>query len=226
MTPLTFLQSHPFTVNVNGDDVHIYCKVKGGVTSVMYKRLIQGPQNIKVCLEGPYGQKYPYDKYDSALLFAGGNGIPGLYDSAMDISKREKTNVKLYWIIREWKSINWFLEELQRLKGMKVKVVIYVSSPESLLEEVTVATSSDEDLTEKKDSSAANVKDLLSFVEFREGRPDVFKVLAQDIEESTGSVSVGACGHPAMCDDVRKAVSDLLGKAKGKVDYFEELLVW
>lgn len=232
LTPKTFFQSHPFTVTLCEETgkIHMYCKIKGGVTSTLHKKLENGPQDIKICLEGPYGQRYPYGKYDTAILIAGGNGIPGLYDSAMRLARRnvEKTHVKLYWIIREWKSINWFMEELLALKNTSIEVCIYISNPESVFEEVQYQTgsSSDEDVTEKKSPTpTVNIKDMLNFIEIRQGRPQVAQIVSQEISESNGTVAIGACGHPAMCDDIRAAVTENL-EGNSRVDYFEELLVW
>ena len=136
--PTYFWQSHPFTFTEsvdNKDSIVLYCKVKGGVTHSLYQSLAKAPGRtckIRVSCEGPYGEPTPARYADTAVFIAGGNGIPGMYSEAVDIASRTKSKsnkLKLIWVIREWKSLIWFYEELLQLRNTGIETIVYVSQP-------------------------------------------------------------------------------------------------
>ena len=116
MRPTCFWQSHPFTIVdsvTESNTITFYIKVKGGMTHGLYQYLAQQPAQtaqIKVSIEGPYGNRMAIDRFENDVFIAGGNGIPGIYYEATDIAKRlgEKRNVKLYWVVRHYRSLEWF----------------------------------------------------------------------------------------------------------------------
>ena len=140
MRPSCFWQSHPFTFTSSEeqDKIVLYCKVKGGVTHGLYQYLATHPgrtTQIRVALEGPYGEPTAARRYDSAVFVAGGNGIPGIYSEIHDLAVRSKSNIKqslkLVWVVREYRSLYWFYEEILALKNTKINTTIYVTKPES-----------------------------------------------------------------------------------------------
>ena len=140
MRPSCFWQSHPFTFTSSEeeDKIVLYCKVKGGVTHGLYQYLANHPgrtTQIRVALEGPYGEPTAAKRYDSAVFVAGGNGIPGIYSEIHDLAVRSKSNIKqslkLVWVVREYRSLYWFYEEILALKNTKIYTTIYVTKPES-----------------------------------------------------------------------------------------------
>jgi len=140
MRPSCFWQSHPFTFTCSEKDnkIVLYCKVKGGVTHGLYQYLASHPgrtTQIRVALEGPYGESTAAKRYDSAVFVAGGNGIPGIYSEIHDLALRSKSNIKqslkLVWVVREYRSLYWFYEEILALKNSKINTTIYITKPES-----------------------------------------------------------------------------------------------
>ncbi|ANZ77828.1 BA75_04951T0 [Komagataella pastoris] len=239
VTPLTFYRSHPFTVvpSEDGKHIHFFVKVKGGLTSYISKKILQNDDltsNFKICVEGPYGLSVPVHKYDTSLLIASGNGIPGPFAEAKEVAELNlKVHTKLYWIIRDWHSLNWFYPQIKSLEKSNVEIIIYVTNTTSSVDKVdfyssssSSAVSSDENkqITESKETTTQ--LDRLSFVEFRTGRPNLEEVLNKDISESNGTVSVLTCGHPHMCDHVRDAIARNTPNYKKRVDYFESVQVW
>lgn len=85
----TFWQSHPFTYTVLNGELRMYIKVKRGVTYSVYKRL-QESQNVKILVEGTYGEKTRAEEYNHAVFIAGGNGIPGIYSEAIALEEQRK----------------------------------------------------------------------------------------------------------------------------------------
>lgn len=138
--PSCFWQSHPFTYTVSVDpnesNIILFIKVKHGVTERLYNFLKHHPHRsteIRVAIEGSYGESTPATKYDSAVFVAGGNGIPGIYAEVYDMNKRSPLNqqqLHLIWIVREFKSLYWFYEELLSLKNTRIHTTIYVTRPE------------------------------------------------------------------------------------------------
>ncbi|KAK6455032.1 ferric reductase [Scheffersomyces xylosifermentans] len=243
--PTCFWQSHPFTIVdsvAETNTITFYIKVKGGVTHGLYQYLSKQPDNkanIKVTIEGPYGQRQAIQKYENAVFLAGGNGIPGLYYEATDIAKRsEKTNVKFYWVIRHYRSIEWFYTELCKFKNTNITPIIYVTQPHVGLTSPFISdnlNSSDEeeeeqekksDVAEESGEYIAALKKNLSFIEFREGRPDFYQIVAEEIKEANGPIGFASCAHGSMVDDARRSVADHLGDSKYRVELFEQIQAW
>lgn len=138
LRPSCFWQSHPFTFTdspTEPNSIVLYAKVKGGITHGIYKKLLACPgrtQKIRVCVEGPYGEASSARQYQNAVFVAGGNGIPGIYSECIDLAKKqgEKQNIKLIWVLREWKSLSWFFDELRALKGLNLHTEIHITKPE------------------------------------------------------------------------------------------------
>ncbi|GME70763.1 unnamed protein product [Ambrosiozyma monospora] len=247
LTPTTFWQSHPFTIvssTTDENQFYLYCKVKNGITKKLLQKFqaTEGSEvNIKVLIEGFYGSESPYHHYDKAVLIAGGNGISGPFSHALKLATSEvsKTETKLFWQVRDYSVLNWLGEELMQLKNTKVYPIIYVSDPNSSIDSVHLKSSSfdnsDNDSCEKN-SPGENIKDAnyshsfmmdkFGFIEFHQGRLNATEIVASEIRESAGSVAIGACGHPAMVDEVRVAVKNNLSGSNKRVEYFEEMQAW
>ncbi|CCH46106.1 Ferric reductase transmembrane component [Wickerhamomyces ciferrii] len=244
LTPTTFFQSHPFTIIETSDkEITFVTKIKGGVTSQIYNQLKSKPGQtgiIKISVEGPYGNPTNVTRYDTALLYSGSTGIAGPYSHALkSVQSGKNQQVKLYWIIRHWSSIDWFVEELVKLKNTGVEVIIYVSQPDSAIgsrfngdhsssngsdsEQKSEKLSSNDD---EKSGNLDSLKKQLDFIEFRYGRPQINEIVHNDFSESQGTIGIWTAGHNSMVDDIRSAVGENLNVAKGRVDFFDELQVW
>lgn len=137
LRPTVFLQSHPFTFTTteSEDKIVFYAKIKNGITENISKYLSRLPGNtatIRVLVEGPYGEPSGAGRSCKNVVFiAGGNGIPGIYSECVDLAKKSKNqSIKLVWIIRHWKSLSWFTEELEYLKKTSVQTTVYVTQPQ------------------------------------------------------------------------------------------------
>lgn len=246
LTPATFWQSHPFTI-IGSDDktITFTTKIKGGVTSMIHRQVREQPgatTMIPVLLEGPYGHQAPMHRFDTALYYTGSTGIPSSYSYIQDCFKRGiQQHSKLYWVVRNWKSLDWFYDELLELKKTDAQIVVYVTDPASEhgVRHLSSSQSSSGESTKEKSGSSIGSHDVeeekaqpvmppqeLDFIEFRLGRPNMDELVASDIKEASGTVGVLVCGHNAMVDDVRYAVSQNLDAAGGRVEYLEELQVW
>ncbi|KAL6454245.1 LOW QUALITY PROTEIN: CFL1 Probable ferric reductase transmembrane component [Candida maltosa Xu316] len=139
--PDCFWESHPFTFAPSVEDentIVLYTKVKQGVTRKLYNYLVHCPgrnAKITVGVEGPYGECCAAGKSQTAVFIAGGNGVPGMfsevYHLAQNMGKDSGKRIKLLWTIREYRSLNWMYEELDRLKDYDVEVSVYITKPDS-----------------------------------------------------------------------------------------------
>lgn len=238
--PTCFWQSHPFTlVDYKLDDgtdvIIMYIKVKGGVTHGFHRFLSLQPGQtamVKVLVEGPYGERIPIDRFQNSVFVAGGNGIPGLYSEAIDLSRRYSNTTKrirFYWVIRNWRTLQWFADELKQFEGTKVETIIYVTKPEIEIfyEEVDKKRGKVGDFLQSSlISPADSIKSDLAFVEFREGRPIIEDIVKLEMKDLQGTKCFISCAHPLMVDEMRHFISESLDMSEDRVDYFEQIQVW
>lgn len=234
-----FWQSHPFTlVDRNDGTIIFYCKVKHGVTNNLAKKLANIPgrsMQMRVGVEGPYGETKPIKGHSNVVFVAGGSGIPGIYCEAVDLARKGASNkqaIKLIWIIRELKSLAWFWEELQALKDTKIDTTIYVTRPD-ILEgtdefQSLVTADSNSDKYEGKDNLRIwdQLESELPHIQILEGRPCLEGIIVSEIAEAANSIAFISCGHPAMVDDIRYNVVQQIDKSQKRVDFYDALEVW
>lgn len=242
---LYFWQSHPFTYvkSVKNDhEIVLFCKVKNGVTKSLYKKLLVAPNRtirMRVCVEGPYGETTPAVRYNTAVYFAGGIGITGLYCEAVDIAKKniEKQSIKLHWVIRDYSTVTAFSDELEALKNTKIETSVYVSRPSETVQYYEFEkdlSSVEKDEKKSLDNSSIEkpsnievLKNKFSHINFIEARPSVDEIIEEEIKESNGSIAFVTCGAPAMMDDIRHSITSQLGDSPNKrIDIFEALQLW
>lgn len=264
-TPKYFWQSHPFTISTSTEStITLYCKVKEGVTQALYKDLLNSPNKtikIRAGVEGPYGELSGAKTAESAVFVAGGNGMPGMYSEATHLASRRSIRsskkIKLYWIVRDYRLVQWYYEELQLLQRTNIETVVYVTRPNDSLEEVAsnftssnfdekscyslgdfktmISCNSKYTLNLKKDNNNNNnyhhvkelIKDELSHILFVEGRPNLQKMVEQELEEAGRSIAFVTCGHPAMVDELRCQVIKVINNPeKKRVDFYDQLQGW
>lgn len=232
LTPLRFWQSHPFTVypsETQDSAVTFTCRVKKGMTKFLADKCKSSGNNkisMKICVDGYYGEQSPYHFYDKTVFITGGTGIAGPYFHAKKLVQSDSNReVKLYWSVRTYECIRWFVPELLTFKDTQLKPVIFVSQPENN----SSSTSSDDNEKKESDVDSVEKDDILKqldFVEIKHGRLSVAEIVNSEISSSTGSVAFGACAHTQVVDDVRRTVANSLDLSTHKIEYFEEMQSW
>lgn len=212
-----FWQSHPFTIIdsvLEEDEVTIYIKAKSGVTSKVMSLLgSNGITQMRVSLEGPYGNPSPCESYDNVVLFAGGNGIPGPFYHALHLAERSlimRQRIRLIWTVRNVGSIQWFESELKRLQKTGITCDIYISR----------------NFVESEISKTPMLAQYSEYITFHAGRAPSAKILGEEFANAKGSVGIVTCGPGIMCDEIRQYVAENLDMCLYRVDLFEELQVW
>ncbi|KAG8723359.1 hypothetical protein FRC09_003685 [Ceratobasidium sp. 395] len=77
-------------------------KPHSGATKTLLQHLLdaEGPVDIPISLEGPYGEPHPLHLYENVVLIAGGIGITPALAYAQELSSRGR-NVNLFWASRD-----------------------------------------------------------------------------------------------------------------------------
>ncbi|ONK58795.1 uncharacterized protein A4U43_C09F16720 [Asparagus officinalis] len=93
-------QWHPFSItsssNMEDDRLSLLIKCQGSWTNSLYHKLksigdstSDDVKNFAVAVEGPYGpMNFPYHRYDSLILIAGGSGITPFLSILQDVASR------------------------------------------------------------------------------------------------------------------------------------------
>lgn len=149
----------------------------------------------------------------------------------------EKRNVKLYWVVLSLPSLEWFYQELLKLKDLPISTTVYVTQPNvGLADPITTDLTDDEEQqeheqekksdTEESNDYVAQVKKNLSFIQFIETKPDFYQIVGEEIKQLTGPIAFASCAHGNMVDDVRKSVVDNLSNSNHRVELFEQMQNW
>lgn len=246
-----FWQSHPFTFVETTDNGNIVflCKVKTGVTKKVGKLLASVPgktTTMRVAVEGPYGEPSPVKGHSSAVFVAGGNGIPGIYSEICDLAQKSKDNtkqvLKLYWIIRETKSLAWMFQELEELAATKIQTTIFITRPDTSgmhelgqLLSKTNSSASEEEEKEVKEKLVdvhefgdlvAELRSHFPHITVSCGRPQIGEIVDHEIDECESSAAFVSCGHPAMVDELRHVVVSRIDHTPKRIDFYEQLQIW
>ncbi|KAM9904899.1 hypothetical protein OXX79_002476 [Metschnikowia pulcherrima] len=239
-----FWQSHPFTFldsTVEKNKIVFILKTKKGATHYITKMLARTPGKtcqIRVCVEGPYGEACSVKHHDQVVFVAGGNGIPGIFSECYDLARKSvdnaKQRIKLIWVLREVSTIEWVWQELHSLKDTKIQATVYITreggNENVLLERILTREDSS---IEEKDSLTKEGRGIVEIlnehfphVTFKYGRPSMDAIVDEETEEAANSAAFITCGHPVMVDDLRYAVVQKIDKTEKRVDFFEQLQVW
>lgn len=160
-----FWQNHPFCYFETEDKCNLIflCKVKRGLTRKIADRLLTLPDRscqMRVGIEGCYGEEACVTRHSSVVYMAGGHGFPGIYSEAAEEAKHspEKQRIKLIWSMRDLRPLLMVWEELRSLAQTKIETTIYVSKPE-LSQGAELAFLSDDDTDKWSKESTISLED-------------------------------------------------------------------
>lgn len=139
-----FWQAHPFTVvsatsAVNYNQLVFSIRVKYGATRTLACHIGDG-SDVKVLVEGPYGNNVPFKQYDETVLVAGGVGMAVIYSIAMDLANINRARriraqidddrkVSVIWVVPNLESMFAFKKEIENFKEYSdvVQVEVFIS---------------------------------------------------------------------------------------------------
>ena len=119
------------------------------------------------------------------------------------------------WSVRTVEQLQWvkpWMDNLQRTSGNDgvFKLLLYVTQRKP----VDLQIRSPGQKREKRPS----------YEEYRQGRPDVKRIVQEEFEDRIGAMTIGVCGPGPLADDVRYAARGVM--EQGKVDFWEEAFTW
>lgn len=236
ITKKSFWQSHPFTCLPSASKpghVVFVCRVKNGITKEIANLCIAngGKYNMKVAIDGYYGEHEHYQYFDKSVFITGSTGISGPLYIAKDLSERLPNHeVKLYWSLRHLQDAKPYLAELLAFKDTNVKPVIYLSNYDSSYFSGSGSSDNENKSLEGDESKTDNeLNEIVKSFEVHSGRIPVVEIIDNEIMESNqinGSIAFGLCAHPEVVDTARKHIANSLNSCSKRIEYFEEMQKW
>ncbi|KAK9467087.1 ferric reductase NAD binding domain-containing protein [Lipomyces arxii] len=222
---LKFWENHPFSLVEVRDGKYVFvAKPMDGMTNKLWNYLESQPQRsaeMRVGLEGPYGEKFLVEPFDTVLLIAGGIGISAMvnYAKTLAAKKREGQHIILYWIMRSDNSLEALKRPMAELKesGL-IELHIHVTSSNEV-EKIQLEPQTSDSEKNSFDSTPALLS--VNYV-----KPDIEEVIRQVIADANGSVAVAVCGSESLNDASRRATAANVDQAKKRVEYYEEAFAW
>jgi predicted ferric reductase len=181
-----------------------------GFTSRLKSHCLLHPKELRVLVEGPYGQTVPLHTYSSVLFVVGGTGIavPLSHLAHLLSTSSYAQNVKIVWAVREHAFIASVLRDFRDLlSDERVEIEVHATRDE-----------------QAKDDMLG--KDLKS-VRIMTHRPDVHAAVeeaARNAEQQR--LAILACGPALMADQARRASVQMLTMGYKGIEYFEESFKW
>jgi predicted ferric reductase len=171
------------------------------------------PTYLPILVEGPYGDSQPLHRYQQTIFMVGGSGIvvPLVHLERLCKDNTTTRSIHITWAAREPAFIESCLQQdfgnfQDAFDSGKLFMDIFI--------------------TGLYDSS--KWQGLPKAIQLFQGRPTV-KGQIQDFLEDYGSratTAVVSCGPSSMNDDVRKAVTDILGDERYSIEFFQESFNW
>ena len=223
----SFWESHPFTFYrspVPGEEKKlVFCiRKRAGMTKRLAATIEAQPnqsKRIPVLIDGPYGCTYPLEKFQTAVLIAGGIGVTTTFSYIERMKRSGSTkdqHVVFIWVIRTLSDIEWFRDEVNYLLADdSVDVRIFVTG---FGQESENSSSSDEKYEDKAETTS--LQSLRSKINY--GKPDLDVVINELIRNADSTIGFLTCGPSGMNDDARAGVTKHLEAGNAAVEYFEE----
>ncbi|GAV26752.1 hypothetical protein PMKS-000208 [Pichia membranifaciens] len=227
---IIFWENHPFTVVVEDGKICAYIKVKMGVTSRIWNKLIKNNNKMtwRICIEGPYGGELTpmLKKYDDALFLAGGSGAPAILEGAT-----KATNGKLFWVAQQMIFVTAYQTLIEKIN---IPIDIYITretsvdrtySKRQLLSDSELDSQSTD--SSDKETSDKETDNNVSQIRVCYGRPDINEIIETEIRASNAkNVGIIACGPPIMMDNIRHVITNHVTDWDKGIDFFDEFQIW
>ncbi|KAI0828502.1 iron reductase [Trametes gibbosa] len=179
-------------------------------------------EKVKVLIDGPYGFSPNLDGDDTVILVAGSSGVTYTLSTFLGVLSHVKSGKSkcrkliFVWCIRDASHIEWISQALSRALELApatidITVRIYVTSPNGQSVPRDSSWAEEESLHSSENASPATKtrpSSLLNFqaVQVSSGRPDLTALLHEQIEGTSGRLSVTVCGSQGIARACRTAL--------------------
>ncbi|GLB45169.1 putative ferric reductase NAD binding domain [Lyophyllum shimeji] len=191
-------------------------RVRSGFT----KRLLAAAakdQAMRVILDGPYSSPPLLRGYETVVLIAGGSGVAFTLPLLLDLIHRAKrddaicTRVVFVWAIRDASHIDWIAEALVPAIAVappeiSISIRVHVTGVKDDAQSWDDdSAEGDEEVKVGKESSRAKGHQYPG-ISMEQGRPDLKRLLDDEIHQASGDMSVNVCGTHALANAVKSAL--------------------
>ncbi|KZV96012.1 hypothetical protein EXIGLDRAFT_833941 [Exidia glandulosa HHB12029] len=212
------LEAHPFSIAThpreqqvndgNGRRVVLVIRPQGGLTKRLADYLQIGvPRELTLLVDGPYGTPPSVLSYSTVILIAGGTGASYTLSYLLDVINNYKSNscaarrVVYIWAVKARSNLGWYGGALETAlntapAGLSIEAHIYVTQHDV-----------DEKASEGSDGGH-DAKGSTAPFQFTHGRPDVAKILTDEITSAREDISVGVSGPMEMAMLARKTMNN------------------
>ncbi|KAG1894707.1 ferric reductase NAD binding domain-containing protein [Suillus fuscotomentosus] len=194
--------------------------VQGGFTKKL-KEVAVKKETIKVFVDGPYGPSPDLGSYDTSVLVAGGSGVSYTLPVFLNIIERVRkgksscTRVVFIWSIRGAEYVQWIEEALINAvqlapPSLAVSIRIFITASSSREDHSSISSSTEkksnpEHMVVRKNSLSLSFLSLRG-VKTENRRADLDALLKEEVNVTSGRMSVGVCGSQGIARAVRHAL--------------------
>ncbi|CDO76209.1 hypothetical protein BN946_scf184819.g9 [Trametes cinnabarina] len=195
--------------------------VREGYTRRLAKAATKG-EPVKVLVDGPYGFSPNLDCDDTVVLVAGGSGVSYTLATFLGVLSQVKAGksrcckLTFIWAIREAAHIGWISSVLTKALSLAptdidISIRIFVTARNTQLLNDTTSLDDDKESVRSSEGTGrtkSSPSSLLNFtaIQVVQGRPDLPVLLREEVEATTGRLSVTVCGSSSIAQSCREAL--------------------
>lgn len=222
-----FWQAHPFTVvsvsnTENYNRLVFSIRVKDGATQALANHVAKGGDRseIRVLVEGPYGNNVPFKQYEETVLVAGGVGMAVIYSVAMDLANINRarrargaiddgSKVSVIWVVPNLESMFAFRNEMDHLKeyGDILQVEVFVTRKlrgwdlQDIVEASGALPEEDSEMSSEEGTGDYHLASGSTVEIITQGGMGSLEVMNKEkgIIDTSGNNSVRNCDRPSAC---------------------------
>ncbi|KAI0356289.1 hypothetical protein OH77DRAFT_1401246 [Trametes cingulata] len=202
------------------EELEFMISVRGGFTKRL-SEVAKSGQKVKVLVDGPYGFSPDLRNDHTVVLVAGGSGISLVLSMFLGVvsdvqnGRSKCRKVVFVWSIRDAQQLEWISKAVSEAlevaaAQLEVFIRIFVTGRGPLPSHTESAGCDDASMYPESELPTAGAvqRPLHSFpaVRIAQGRPDLGKLLKDEVSTAAGRMSVTVCGSQAIAKACRDAL--------------------
>ncbi|KAI0777446.1 iron reductase [Trametes elegans] len=178
-------------------------------------------ERTTVLVDGPYGFSPDLDNDDTVVLVAGGSGVSFTLSTFLGVlshvqhGKSRCRRLVFIWSIREASHIEWISKAVTKAlelapSDIDISIRLFVTSGNVQPHPPGRAWNEDDSVHSSEGTAVGKSRpsSLLNFeaVQVLQGRPDLHAILREEVEATSGRISVTVCGSQGIAQACRAAL--------------------
>lgn len=195
--------------------------------------IIAGPKGVtdlKLLLEGPYGEHSPLSSFENLIFIVGGSGIAGAIPYLQEYARLTTGSKKSDSGFRSTRTrditVIWSAKQSSMIRDVSARELRPFLHRDDIHFKFHVTRE------KKTDGVAASEKSPVRDIEIAQYRPNIQEEVStiinqiNDAGSKDGRIAVFTCGPAAMADEARVAAHKSLKAGRQGVEYIEESFGW